>query len=73
MTRVQFEEKYGISDAKVFLDDAGRPYLTGEWEGEPWLFYWHPDNSWVSLRKLSDGPMLLVEFLPENEQEIYLK
>lgn len=34
----------------VFLGGQGRPYWCRLWDGAPWLFYWHPDDHWVSLR-----------------------
>lgn len=73
MKQSEFEAKYGIKNAKVFIDADNRPYLTGEWNGDPWLFYWHPDNKWVSLRKQADGPMIFVDYLTEAQQESYLR
>jgi len=37
----------------VFLDLRNQPYRCCMWEGSPWLFFWHPDNRWVSLRKVT--------------------
>jgi len=73
MLKTEFAAKYGIEDPKVFLDSASRPYLVGKWHGKDWLFYWHPDNRWVSLRKVSDGPMLFVDYLPEDQQAAYFR
>jgi hypothetical protein len=44
----------GGNDDFVFIDDKNDPYYVRMW-GTParaWLFYWHPDKKWVSLRKL---------------------
>ena len=37
----------------VFLDSQSVPFLCRMWGGNAWLFYWHPDNHWVSLRKVT--------------------
>lgn len=37
----------------VFLDSKGDPYYCRMWGESPWLFYWHPDNHWVSLREVT--------------------
>lgn len=57
---------------KVFLDDGNRPYLVREWgtEGRVWLFYWHPEGHWTSLREVKP-----LETFPDNltkkEQDMY--
>lgn len=45
----------------VFLDMAKRPYWIRLWGGEPWLCYWHRENHWVSLRKITN-----VDVFPDN-------
>lgn len=35
----------------VFLDDNGKPFWCRLWEGEAWMFYWHPDKRWVSIKR----------------------
>lgn len=47
----------------VFLGTDSRPYKCCLYEGEPWLFYWHADNHWTTLRKLSRHQ---VSRLPHN-------
>ena len=37
----------------VFLDDNDRPYRVTMYGGEPWLFYWHADKHWVTLRTVT--------------------
>lgn len=39
----------------VFIDSVDRPYHVRMWNGSPWMFYWHPDNHWVSLRKVTQA------------------
>jgi hypothetical protein len=39
----------------VFIDDAKRPYRVMMYCGTPWLFYWHPDNKWVTLREVTQS------------------
>ena len=56
----------------VFLDGAGRPYLCRMWEGEPWLFYWHPEGHWTTLRKVSQAEVFsLPNNLSPADQEVY--
>lgn len=38
----------------VFTDKQNRPYYCRTWEDETWLFYWHPDKKWVSLRQVTE-------------------
>lgn len=58
----------------VFLDRNNRPYLCAIWERVPWLFYWHPDNHWVSLRRVSQSEMWgFPHNLTKEEQAIYWK
>jgi hypothetical protein len=58
----------------VFLDGGGRPYLCRIWNDEPWLFYWHPENHWVSLRKVTQTDIWnFPHNLTEKEQAIYHK
>lgn len=58
----------------VFLDAANRPYLCRMFGGEPWLFYWHPNKIFVSLRKINQSEIWrLPQNLTENQQETYLK
>ena len=56
----------------IFLDDKQRPFWCRIWHDSPWLFYWHPDNKWVSLREVtqSDVPTF-PHNLSEEHQEIY--
>lgn len=37
----------------VFLDSKNDPYFCRMWGGSAWLFYWHSNNCWVSLREVS--------------------
>ena len=56
----------------VFLDSGNRPYMCALWNGEPWLFYWHKENKWVSLRKVSQTEIWgFFHNLSEAEQQIY--
>ncbi len=58
----------------VFLDEQNRPYLYRKWghEDNLWLFYWHVEGHWTSLRKVEDS-----EKFPDNltqpEQNMYHK
>lgn len=57
----------------VFLDSVGRPYHVRMWETQPWLFYWHPDNKWVSLRSITQADVWKFHerALPEEQAQIY--
>ena len=68
------EKNKKILDEKgfIFLDVENRPYLCRIWEGEPWLFYWHCENHWVSYRKVNQNDIdLFPRNLTKEEQEIY--
>ena len=58
----------------VFID-FGNPFYVRPWggEGDWWIFYWHPDNHWVSLRKVSRGEKRLTRAvaLPAKDAELY--
>ena len=57
----------------IFLDEGNRPYLCAKWtDGMCWLFYWHADHHWVSLRPVTQ--MDIWSFprnLSEEHQQIY--
>jgi len=56
----------------VFLDRASRPYLCRIWCGDPWLFYWHSDNHWVSLKRVEQTDVWLYpDNLTEEQQRLY--
>ena len=56
----------------VFLDAAGKPFLCRMWQGVPWIFYWHPENKWVSLRKVTQTEVDdFPRNLTEEQQQIY--
>lgn len=39
----------------AFLDRQNRPYLCRMWGSQAWLFYWHPEDHWVSLRPVTQA------------------
>lgn len=56
----------------VFLDRASRPYLCRIWCGDPWLFYWHSDNHWVSLKQVEQTDVWLYpDNLTKEQQRLY--
>ena len=56
----------------VFLDGTGRPYCIAMWNDSPWLFYWHPDNHWVSLRPATQSEIWSIPHnLNADEQALY--
>lgn len=59
----------------VFLDLNSRPYLVRRWGDGVWIFYWHKDRHWVSLRQLA-SPEIVAMFdrkLPPERAELYHK
>lgn len=59
----------------VFLDMANKPYRIAMWGNEAWLFYWHPDKKWVSLRPITQSEVWNFQKreLPKEQQLLYLK
>ena len=58
----------------IFLHDGGVPYLCRMWGESPWLFYWHPEKHWVSLKELTQADIFrLPHNLSEKEQALYRK
>ena len=57
----------------VFLDDASRPYRITMYGGEPWLFYWHADGHWVTLRRVTQPEIweLKARRLPDEQAALY--
>lgn len=57
----------------VFIDDKSKAYWVGLWDGEPWMFYWHPDRKWVSFRRVTqiDVFAFSVKRISEAEADIY--
>lgn len=57
----------------VFLDNHSRPYLIREWGGDLWVFYWHADKKWVSLRNVdaSEARGMKLLALPPEQAELY--
>lgn len=56
----------------VFLDDHRRPYLARMYHGAPWLFYWHVENHWVTLRKLTQTDLWTFPHnLTKKRQDMY--
>lgn len=56
----------------VFLDGHNRPYLARMYHSVPWLFYWHVENHWVTLRRLTQADLwTLPHNLIQKQQDIY--
>lgn len=65
--------KKADEEGYIFLGaQDGRPYRCCLWGGKLWLFYWHPDQHWVSY-----VPITQVQFwrlpnnLPAEHQKLY--
>lgn len=43
----------------VFIDGKNKPYWVAKWGDSIWLFYWHTEGHWTSLRPIKKGPELL--------------
>jgi hypothetical protein len=56
----------------VFLGHDNKPYRCCLWGGSPWLFSWHPDKHWVSLRPVTQTDVwLLPHNLTAEQQQMY--
>lgn len=56
----------------VFLDRFMRPVWCALYHGSPWLFWWHPDRHWVTMREVTqDEVFLLPRNLSAAEQDMY--
>lgn len=61
-------------NGRVFLDGGNKPYWVRHWEGDIWLFYWHAENKWVSLRKVSESETwTFPDNLSIEDQDLYHK
>lgn len=56
----------------VFLDDDSRPYRCCMYCGTPWLFYWHPDKVWVTLKPVTQTDIWSMPHnLTQEQQDCY--
>lgn len=40
----------------VFIEKVtNQPFLCCLFKGEPWVFRWHPDNKWVTIKKVEQS------------------
>ena len=59
---------------RVFLGSDGRPYMVKEIEDQIWTHYLHPDDKWVTLKRIDRASaVLLHDNLSEFEQSTYPK
>lgn len=58
----------------IFLNTNDRPFKCCMYFNNPWLFYWHPDNKWVTLRQVTQDEIFkLPRNLSKEHQEVYNK
>lgn len=58
----------------VFLDRLRRPYLCKMYLDEPWLFFWHHEKHWVSLRPVDQTEIWsFPKNLSQEKQDLYHK
>lgn len=55
----------------VFLDHFNNPYKCAMWEDQAWLFYWHTDGHWVSLRRVDQMDIWTFPRNLSDEQQQY--
>ena len=56
----------------IFLDDHNRPFRCSADNDQPWLYYWHPNNNWVTLRPVTQAEIRsFPRNLTEVEQDMY--
>lgn len=57
---------------RVFLGNDSRPYMAKVIDGFIWIYYLHPDNRWVTLKKIDlQKSHLITDNLTEFEQSTY--
>lgn len=44
-----------LIDDFVFADENDKPYYCHRWGNDLWLFYWHTEQHWVSLRPINEA------------------
>lgn len=65
------------SNGFVFLDHTSRPFKVMRYgkDQETWMFYWHPDKKWVTLRPLNEFEISNIKIkcriLSDSEQTLY--
>lgn len=57
----------------VFIDKQQRPFWCCMVGGDPWVCYWHAEQMWVTLRRVSMGYVAEARTLaiPDEQAEIY--
>lgn len=56
----------------VFLDGNQRPFKVCMWGDAPWLFYWHAEGHWTSLRQVTQMDIwTFPRNLTGEQQELY--
>ena len=57
---------------KVFIGADNQPYMLKEIQNEVWVHYLHPDNKWVTLKRIDQNAFNLIpDNLTELEQSAY--
>ena len=59
----------------VFLDDNSKPFHVRMYGDTPWLFYWHPDGNWVTLRPVTQTEVwqMAEKKLPKEQADLYME
>ncbi len=70
------DEKFKPLNEKgfVFIGGDGRPYMCAMWGDNPWLFYWHAENHWVTMKQVTQTEIWrMPKNLTDAEQDVYRK
>jgi len=53
--------------------DQNKPFLINAMRDETWMFYWHPDKKWVTLKRLRFDEIALLSkrAIPREQAEVY--
>lgn len=58
----------------VFIDENHTPFHVRMWGENAWLFRWHPDGMWVSMRTVTQGEVFSMspnKLSPEEAQKYH--
>lgn len=59
----------------VFIGADGKPYWCKMSEGDPWFYWWHPDNLWVTYKRVNQLEVWLAheQAIPAEQASLYHK
>ena len=57
----------------VFLGGDGKPYWMRLQGGDPWIYYWHADKRWVSMKRSNQSEIWMANErkMSDSDAKIY--